>query len=278
MLKRLRIAMGALALVLVLLGWGLLHVHQKALAMAAEEDAIDRSIARIQHEEQGYQVEMQQPANAKVLTQAQFLNRLFEEKSFSWTAAMEDLERVLPPGEQVTAIEPARAKDGSLTLRLRVSGQREQSVAMVRNMEHSRRFLSPRIAGENAENTSQGDLQPVKDVGRVSFDILAEYNPATLEERRAAIAAQKHGKPAAAKPMNMAVPRSAVRPGYVAPNAQPLVPRAVPMARRAPAPVPETQPEEPPPGIETGHLRNHDSNRNRPVNSVIPDPADGEPK
>ena len=110
-LKRLRIGMGVLAGLLLLLGLGLLHFHQRALKMAAQQDAADASVARIQQEQLGYRTQMQQPANARVLLQAQFLNGLFDEKSFSWTAAMEDLERVLPGGVQVTAIEPSRGKD-----------------------------------------------------------------------------------------------------------------------------------------------------------------------
>jgi type IV pilus assembly protein PilN len=189
-IKRLRIGMAVLAAILIGLGFGLMHFHQSALRMAAEEDTINRAIAAKQQEEQGYRTQMQQPANARVLQQAQFLNGLFDEKSFSWTAAMEDLERVLPAGVQVTALEPARAKDGRLTLHLRVSGQRERAVELVRDMEHSKRFAAPRITGENTEN-SQGALQTVRDSGKVSFEVLAEYNPATLEERRAEIATQK---------------------------------------------------------------------------------------
>jgi type IV pilus assembly protein PilN len=196
-LKRLRIGMAVLALLLILLGLGLMHFHQAALRMEAQEAELDQSVARIGQEQSGYQRQMQQPANARVLTQAEFLNGLFDEKSFSWTAAMEDLERVLPAGVQVTAIEPSRnPKDGRITLRLRISGLRERSVEMVRNMERSRRFTNPRVAGENSEsNNSQGDLQPVRDTGKVSFEMLAEYNPATLEERKAEIAAQKQKRP-----------------------------------------------------------------------------------
>ena len=266
MLKNLRIAMGVCVLLLVLLGLGMLHFHQRALAMEAQENTIDQSIAKIQREEQGYQLQMQQPANARVLTQAQFLNHLFDEKSFSWTAAMEDLERVLPPGEQVTAIEPTRGKDGRLTLKLRVTGLRERSVEMVRNMERSKRFLTPRISGENAETSSQGELQQVSGPGRVSFDILAEYNPPTLAERQAEIATQKRVKtvPSLARPMTP--------PRYIPPN--PQMPRPMPPVRRAP--VVEAEPEEPPPG--TPPLHNHDSNRNRPMNSTVPDANGGGPQ
>lgn len=230
-LKRLRIGMGVLALMLCLLGLGMLHFHQAALKMQAQEDAVNQSIAKIQHEQSGYQTQMQEPANARVLQQAEFLNKLFDEKSFSWTAAMEDLERVLPGGVQVTAIEPMRSKEGRITLHLRVSGQRERSVSMLRNMEVSKRFSAPRISGENAENIAGGNTQQVQDSGRVSFDILAEYNPATLEERKAAIAASKR-TPMAKLPQNslplMQLPRTPVaaapqvqRPAYIPPNPSP---------------------------------------------------------
>ena len=193
-LKRLRIGMAVLAVILLGLGFGLLHFHQAAKRIAAQEAAIDQSIAATRREQQQYRAQMQQPVNARVLQQAQFLNGLFDEKSFSWTAAMEELERVLPAGVQVTALEPTRAKDGRLTLKLRISGERERAVETVRNMERSRRFASPRITGENAETNSQGGLQPVRDTGKVTFDVLAEYNPATLDERKAEIAGQKKGK------------------------------------------------------------------------------------
>ena len=135
---------------------------------------------------------MQLPPNARVLTQAEFLNNLFSEKAFSWTAAMEDLERVLPGGEQVTALEPSRGKDGRLTLKLRISGARERAVETVRNMEHSQRFSQPRVSSESAE-TGEGPnvLRNAADAGKTNFDLLAEYNPPTLDERKAEIAAQK---------------------------------------------------------------------------------------
>ena len=46
-LKRLRIGMAVLAAVLALLGLGLMHFHQSALRMAAQEAVVDQSIAQI---------------------------------------------------------------------------------------------------------------------------------------------------------------------------------------------------------------------------------------
>ena len=281
-LKRLRIGMAALVVVLIGLGFGLLHFHQSALRMRAQEEKLDRSIAQIRREEQGYQAQMQQPANARVLTQAGFLNQLFEEKSFSWTAAMEDLERVLPGGVQVTAIEPVRGKDGRLTLRLRIAGLRERAVEMVRNMERSQRFASPRISGENAEGNNS-NVQQAAEPNRVSFDLLAEYNPATPEERRAAIEAQKHGHGATdAKAARVTAPvvQQRVPPQYVPPNPQPVQPRRA-MPRRVPQdgpPVPIPRKDQgPPTGFDPNGLQNHERNRIPPP-GFPPNNAPGDPK
>lgn len=224
-LKRLRIGMLVLVVLLAGLGFALMQIHQKALKMAAESDTADRAIANIESQEQGYQAQMRQPANARVLQQAVFLNKLFDEKSFSWTAAMEDLERVLPAGVQVTAIEPSRDKQGRITLHLRISGERERSVAMLKNMEHSRRFQSPRISGENAENSAQNGLRPVIDTsnGKVAFDVLAEYNPPTLEERKAEIAEMKRKRTgtqpdAVPMPRVMPMPRPQMNPQQMNPS------------------------------------------------------------
>ena len=64
---------------------------------------------------------------------------------------MEDLETVLPGGVQVYTLEPVRAKDGDITLHLRVAGPRDRAMELVRNLEHSKHFLLPRITGENAD-------------------------------------------------------------------------------------------------------------------------------
>jgi len=225
-IKQLRIGMAVLAVILLALVFGLFHFHQSALKMAAQEAALDQAVAKIRREQQGYEAQMRLPDNAKVLTQATFLNRLFDEKSFSWTAAMEDLEPVLPTGVQVTSLEPNRAKDGTLTLHLRVSGLRERAVDLVRNMEQSKRFVSPRITGENSENAqSQGNIQPASAPGRVAFDVLAEYNPATLEERKTFLAS-----PGYQPPVNLARPgimnRSPNQPGGQ-PGSFPAVPPGV---------------------------------------------------
>lgn len=186
-LKGLRIAMAVLAVVAIGMVFGLRALHQRAEQARARAHLLDGQIARVKQERQGYQAMMQEPQNALVLNQADSLNKLFDEKAFSWTLAMEDLETVLPGGVQVTSIEPARDKDGRITLHLRVLGPRDRAIELVSNLEHSRRFIHPRIANESSESSGgPGErLEPVSATNRVNFDLEAEYNPLTPAEFKA---------------------------------------------------------------------------------------------
>ena len=114
--------MAVLAVAAIALGFGVHALDQKAQMARDKVRALDEKIARLNAERQGYQAMMRQPENAAVLAQAENLNQLFDEKAFSWTLAMEDLETVLPGGVQVTTLEPARDKDGHITLRLACCG------------------------------------------------------------------------------------------------------------------------------------------------------------
>jgi len=219
--KRLRIAMGVFALVSIGLGIGLNFRHARAEAARARERAVDTQVTKIGQERQGYQSMMQQPDNHQVLDEAHNLNALFDQKAFSWTLAMEDLETVLPGGVQVTTLEPVREeKTGQITLKLRVVGPRDKAVSeLAQNLEHSRHFLRPAIVGESSE-TAAGPGQPAEPISmsnKVNVDLTAEYNPATLNElpppRKDAGGKSESAAPAAATtPVpNPAVP--AVGPG-----------------------------------------------------------------
>jgi len=192
-MKRLRIAMAALAGVALLLLLGLHAIHNRAEAARARDHSLDGQIAHINNEREGYEKLMQQPPNAQLLKQAAVLNKLFDEKAFSWTLAMEDLETVLPAGVQVSTLAPERGKDGRITVHMKVIGQRNRAVDLVRNLEHSKRFLLPRIVGENAESNERPGqpVEPVSEADRVDFDLLAEYNPASAQE---SLAQEKPGK------------------------------------------------------------------------------------
>jgi type IV pilus assembly protein PilN len=176
---RLRLAMGVLAILAIGLWFALHSLNAKAAVARARMDALKAETQRYQHERQVNEARMHQPQNMAVLERSQFLNSVFAWKSFSWTAVMMDLEKVLPAGVQVTSIEPAITKEGDVNIRLRVSGDRERAVQLVRNLETSQRFLSPRLSSEQAQTQegNRGTNGPVTVPGAVQFEILSGYNP-----------------------------------------------------------------------------------------------------
>jgi type IV pilus assembly protein PilN len=212
---RLRVLIGLLILIALPL-WLLVSAQkQKAAAAQARLDAVDMRIRALQSQKVAFQAQMREPQNAAVLTQAQFLNELFASKAFSWTAVMMDLENVLPSGVQVLNIDPVVAKDGKVTIRLRVSGAHDKAVELVRNLEHSHRFLAPRLARETAENGQNGrQLEQVSATSNVNFDLLAEYNP--LPEKTESTAKSDH--PASDHSKAVKKPVRKAKPGQVVPR------------------------------------------------------------
>jgi len=225
---RLRLAMGGLAILAILLGIGLHILYARAHDAQVRMDALKARTAAFEQERRSNESRMHQPQNMSVLERSQFLNELFARKSFSWTAVMMDLENVVPAGVQVTSIDPQITPDGEVLIRLRVTGDRERAVQLVRNLETSRRFLAPRLSNEAAQTqNSGGDLAggprgvaataaPVAALGGVEFDILSGYNPlpAVPLKRIAKSAAPDHpdsdrSRSAYQKPVMAAKPKAA---------------------------------------------------------------------
>ena len=175
---RLRLAMVVLAMLAAGLWFALRSLEAKARVAQAQMDQLKAKTLQYQQERQVNEARMHQPQNMAVLERSQYLNAVFARKSFSWTAVMMDLERVLPTGVQVTSIEPVISKEGDVTIRLRVSGDRERTVQFVRNLEMSQRFLLPRLSSEQAQ-TQEGNhtAAQVLAPGAVQFEILSGYNP-----------------------------------------------------------------------------------------------------
>jgi type IV pilus assembly protein PilN len=217
---RLRILICLLAVIAIPLWLLVSSERRKAAEAEARLDAVQQQIHAIEAQRSAFQADMRQPQNASVLAQSQFLNQLFAQKAFSWTAVMMDLETVLPSGVQVLNIDPVVAKDGKVTIRLRVSGAHDRGVDLVRNLEHSHRFLAPRLARETAESNQNGrQVEQVSATSNVNFDLLAEYNPLPeMEEKpvatkkpvvKTAKPATKTPKPAAKTPHVPATVRKA---------------------------------------------------------------------
>ncbi|MGI4756315.1 MAG: PilN domain-containing protein [Janthinobacterium lividum] len=206
LLRQLRIAIGGLVLLAVALGVWLHAMTARAADQQRQLARLNAQADQLGRERAANEARLRQPVNAATLSRNAFLNTLFARKSFSWTAVLMDLEDVLPGGVQVQSIEPIVSPTGEVSIRLRVLGDRERTVQLVRNLEGSRRFLSPRLQGEaqqtaNASTGRQalganGLPQPggmvttangLPPVSGVEFEIVSGYNPlqARLHDRPA---------------------------------------------------------------------------------------------
>jgi len=177
---KLRLAMAALAVLAIGLAIGLHFLSVRAHAAEQGMNELKAQTLAVQTERQTNERRMQQSQNQAVRERSKFLNAQFARKSFSWTSVMMDLERVLPSGVEVTSIEPAITAEGDVNIRLRVSGDRDRAVDLVRNLEQSQRFLQPRLANETAQTQEGKNLavaSPANVPGGVEFDILSGYNP-----------------------------------------------------------------------------------------------------
>jgi type IV pilus assembly protein PilN len=193
---RLRLAMGLLALLAIGLGFALHALSAKASVAQAKMDDLKAKTKQYQQERLTNEARMHQPQNMGVLERSQYLNAVFARKSFSWTAVMMDLERVLPVGVQVTSIEPVISKEGDVSIRLRVSGDRGRAVQLVRNLETSQRFLQPRLSSEQAqtqEGNRGGNAAQMLAPGAVQFEILSGYNPLPAKPLKEIVAAKEDG-------------------------------------------------------------------------------------
>jgi len=214
---RLRLAMGLLALLAIGLGFALHALNAKASVAQAKMNALTAKTKQYQQERLTNEARMHQPQNMAVLERSQYLNAVFARKSFSWTAVMMDLEKVLPVGVQVTSIEPVISKEGDVTIRLRVSGDRERAVQLVRNLETSQRFLQPRLASEQAqtqEGNRGGNAAQLLAPGAVQFEILSGYNPLPAKSEKEIVAAKDGELPKVKTERSASAKRSKPKSGH----------------------------------------------------------------
>ncbi len=154
--RQLRLAIGVLALTALGLVFWLHAQSAQAREQQRQIEAIQAKTAALDAERTRNEQRLRQPVNAAVLQQVDFLNGLYQRKSFSWTAVLMDLEEVLPAGVQVTSIDPQIQSTGEVNIRMRVSGPREKSVQLLRNLEGSHRFIAPRLVGEAQQQQEKG--------------------------------------------------------------------------------------------------------------------------
>lgn len=138
--------------------------RQQIAKLQSQIDAYDR-------EKTEAEAVLNQPQNRELRDESQFLNQLFERKSFSWTRVFEDLEQVMPAHLHVISIHPA-SSDNNVEIKLVVGGDSQvQALDLVRKMESSKHFKQTRINSELQSEQQSGNSD------RVQFEIEAAYTP-----------------------------------------------------------------------------------------------------
>jgi hypothetical protein len=133
---------------LVLLGWavrGWTHAGRDRHEIAR----IERQIEERDHERAEAQAFLDLAANRSTRDQSQFLNGLIQRKSFSWTRAFEELERVMPPNLHVVSLHPGLNEQNQMQLEIRVvCDTRGAAVELVHRMEGSKHFQGAQLVAE----------------------------------------------------------------------------------------------------------------------------------
>jgi Tfp pilus assembly protein PilN len=119
---------------------------------------------------------LNRPENRVMREKSTYLNELIARKAFSWTQAIETLERLMPPKIHLVSIAPELNEENQLAIKMVVAGDTpERAFELVRRMEASKHFRETRIDSQTQM------LQPGSDGVQVS--ILALYVPTFDQEK-----------------------------------------------------------------------------------------------
>lgn len=160
-----------LALATALLGFMAVTGYVRAGRDRQQIAKLQSQIAAYDREKTEAEAVLNEPRNRELRDESQFLNELFERKSFSWTRVFEDLEQVMPAHLHVISIHPA-SSDNNVKIQLVVGGDSQvQALDLVRKMENSKHFKQTRINSERQSEQQSGSND------RVQFEIEAAYTP-----------------------------------------------------------------------------------------------------
>jgi hypothetical protein len=116
--------------------------HQKMNGVRAQ-------IAERDRERMAAEALLNRPENRAMRERSQYLNELITRKAFSWTQAIEGLEKVMPPRVHLVSIQPELNEDNQLSIKMVVAGDStERAIELVKRMEESKHFRETRIEAQ----------------------------------------------------------------------------------------------------------------------------------
>lgn len=172
--RRMTMLLGVLVLVTVGLVGYILYQRGTTRDIDQQISQTRQEIASLDAEKVQAQSILNQPQNRDVADQSAFLNNLFARKALSWTQVFAQMEKLMPANIHVVSMKPEFNRDNQLVLRVVVvTPSRDKAVELVKHMEDSPHFRSPRVESENA--VGEGASGAVG--GNTQFEIAAVYVP-----------------------------------------------------------------------------------------------------
>jgi hypothetical protein len=149
---------------------------------------IQQDVDQLDAQKKADEALLNQAANRETRLRSQFLNGIIVRKSFSWTRAFSDLEKIMPTRVHLVKIEPELSPQNELKIKMTVEGNsRDKALDLVRKLETSRQFKQARIEAESARSGADSR-------GTVDFDITAIYVPPTLHPKGSAAVDTEEGE------------------------------------------------------------------------------------
>ncbi len=166
--------------VLILVTLGLLGLTISGWYNARQDhqkiSELRNQIAERDRERAAAEALLNRPENRVMREKSTYLNELIARKSFSWTKAIEGLEKVMPPRLHLVSIQPQLNEDNQLAIKMMVAGDSpERAIELVRRMEDSKHFRETRIETQSRGGGAGEEVQ---------FGIVALYIPSYEQEAK----------------------------------------------------------------------------------------------
>lgn len=154
--------------------------HSDVVRAARETSDLQTKIAALTRQRSELMAFENRPENRDVTQQKQFWNTEIMRRTFSWTLLFNDLQKIMPARVYVNSVQPELTPDGRLKLKLLISGEtQDDTVELIKRMESSSRFHSPRPTFQSVEKDRGSFQKGVRSVEPATFkcEIETYYTP-----------------------------------------------------------------------------------------------------
>lgn len=128
-------------------------IHAYKVADSVEIAASRTRLAEMEKEEALLRQRLQRPEIAEFLEKAEYLNQLIDQRTFSWTRLLNELETLTPPNVQIASLRPKLEK-GAIDIEIVANARTDQdAILFVSNLEGGNSFFNVRPLSEDVAKT-----------------------------------------------------------------------------------------------------------------------------